>query len=108
MITALQLKSFIVRDGGITVSNGEPQRFTYGYQVATKQSKEVQSANLNELVLLIDILELKNYGVWYDNGIWYLDTDSIHTDTLEEAQTIARQSNQLAVYEWSTGKSIAI
>ena len=108
MITALNLKGFITRDGGITVSNGEPQRFTYGYQVATKDSREVQSENLNELILLIDILELKNYGVWYDNGVWYLDTDSVHTDTLEDAQKVARQSNQLAVYEWSTGNSIAV
>lgn len=108
MIRALQLKHFITRDGGITVSNGEPQRFTYGYQVATKHSREVQSANLNELILLIDILELRNYGMWYDNGVWYLDTDSIHTDTLEEAQAIGRQSNQLAVYEWSTGNSIPV
>jgi len=107
-MTALNLKHFIERDHGITVFNGEPQRFTYGYQVSTPESKELQSTNLNELILLIDIMELQNYGLWYDNGIWYLDTDSVHTDEFEEAQAIGKKSNQLAVYEWATGTSLNI
>lgn len=105
-MTALNLKHQIEVNGGITVANGTPARFTAGYQVATPASREVQSSNLNELLLLIDIMELENYGVWYNEGVWYMDTDSVHTDTLDEAQAIGKESNQLAVYEWSTGNSI--
>lgn len=107
-MTALNLKHQIMKQGGITVNGGTVQEYMAGYQVSTPDSVEITSVNLSELLLIIDILELDDFGMWYDDGIWYLDTDSIHTDTLESAQAIGRKSNQKAVYEWSTGDDIKL
>lgn len=107
-MNALKLHDVIIKNGGITVNDATVRNYTAGYQVSTPNSTEIKADNLGELLLIVDALELRDFGMWLDAGVWYLDTETVHTDTLEEAQAIGRQSGQLAVYEWSTGDSIAI
>lgn len=98
----------ITQSGGITVSNGKPANHKAGYQVATDNSVEIKSEELGKILLLADIWELKDFGIWYDDGLWYLDTESKHITNREEAIQKAKEWKQLAIYEWSTGNSITI
>ena len=98
----------ILQSGGITVSNGRPANHTAGYQVATANSIEIKNEELGKILILVDIWQLQDFGIWYDSGLWYLDTESKHIINREEAIQKAKQWKQLAIYEWSTGNSITI
>lgn len=100
--------NLIQRQGGATFRSGRIVEYTSGYQVATRDGVEMKTETLGELLLSLDILELDSVGIWYDNGLWYADTSSVHIGTLEEAQALAKQENQIAIYDWSTGNSLAV
>ncbi len=104
----LTYQASIRQSGGITITNGRPANHTAGFQVATDNSVEIKHEELGKILLLADIWELKDFGIWYNDGLWYLDTESKHILNREEAIQKAKEWKQLAIYEWSTGNSITI
>lgn len=105
---ALDFREDIIKNEGITVADMVKVSYNEGYQVAITKEDEITSNNLNELLLLIDILEIKNFGIWLDSGIWYLDKNSIYIKDYQEAVKVARANDQKAVFDWSTFQSIEV
>ncbi len=106
--TALDFKEDILKNEGITVADMKKVSYNKGYQVAVTKEDEITSNNLNELLLLIDILEIKDFGIWLDNGIWYLDKNSIYIKDYQEAVKVAKANDQKAIFDWSTFTSIEV
>ncbi len=46
-------------------------------------------------------------GVWYHNGMWYLDISVVEYDQLS-AEILARKHHQLAFYDLKNGKEIQL
>lgn len=106
----LNHKGYITDRGGATFEVGIPIQHTSGYQVGTLDGTEYTSGNLNELLLLADIMDLKNCGFWYSEAsqLWYLDTSSVHIKDRTEAERIGRANNQKAIFDWSTQEEITL
>lgn len=105
---ALDFIKDIIKNEGITVADMKKVSYNEGYQVAINKESEITSKNLNELLLLIDILEIKDFGIWLDAGIWYLDKNSRYIKDYKEAVKVARANDQKAIFDWSTFESIEV
>ena len=44
-----------------------------------------------------------NCGVWFENGVYYID-HSFRVDTKREALELGRKFNQISVFGWRTKK----
>lgn len=99
------IKQYALKNDGATVKNGDIIEYKKGYQVSISKDNEI-TGNINQLLGIINLMGLKHYGLWRDNGIWYLDTSSTHFADLKEAQEAARKADQIAIFDWSTFTSI--
>ena len=80
---------------GLTLKRGKIINYKSGYQVAT-EGKEATTA---EAAMKI-IKEYKgNCGVWFSNGIYYIDR-SHREATLKTALEVGRQCNQQSILRW--------
>ena len=95
MINAQTLKSLKNNDG-LTLKNFLPITYKSGYQVATEgiETKDVKKA----------LEAIRNYngscGVWYSNGIYYIDK-SRRISTKKEALEEGRKHKQISILKWS-------
>lgn len=105
---ALKFKEDIIKNEVITVADMKKVSYNEGYQVAITKEDEITSKNLNELLLLIDALEIKDFGIWLDSGIWYLDKNSVYIKDYQEAIKVAKENDQKAIFDWSTFESIEV
>ena len=88
---------------GMTLKKYNKVRYTSGWQVAT----EGETARTPEKALSL-IEEYKGTcGVWYSNGIDYIDK-SHRTDTKREAMRIGKQCNQLSILKWATMECVML
>ena len=82
---------------GLTLKNGKPINYKTGYQVAT-EGIETRSARTA-------IIQVKLYGgncgIWYSNGIYYIDK-SHRVNTKKEALKVGKECNQISVLNWKT------
>lgn len=85
----------IENNGGLTLKNGKPISYKSGYQVATEG---VETCDINEVRKLC-IAYGGNCGLWYSEGVWYIDR-SHRVNTLHEAMEIGRACNQISVLVW--------
>lgn len=96
MINIRTLKKLANNDG-LTLKNGKLITYKSGYQVATEG---LETKDINEAMQMI-----KNYngncGVWYSEGIYYIDK-SHRVSTKKEALEIGRRCNQISVLKWAT------
>ena len=84
-------------EDGLTLKNGKVITYKSGWQVATegKETTDVYEA-------MAIIREYKgNCGVWYNEGIYYIDK-SHRVATKREALAIGRECNQMSVLCWRT------
>ena len=105
---ALALYNYLEENKGGTIKNGEIMEYQDGYQVATRETEELEFQSLGGLLLYLDACELDSFGAWYDAGAWWLDLSSVHIKSKKEALELAKQENQKAIYSWKTKKSIFI
>ena len=96
MINIRTLKKLANNDG-LTLKNGKLITYKSGYQVATEG---LETADIQEAMKMI-----RNYngncGVWYSEGIYYIDK-SHRVSTKREALEIGRRCNQISVLKWAT------
>ena len=96
MINIRTLKKLANNDG-LTLKNGKLIKYKTGYQVATEG---LETADVQEAIKMI-----RNYngncGVWYSEGIYYIDK-SHRVSTKKEALEIGRRCNQISVLKWAT------
>jgi len=105
------LKDLILQNGGATVkANGQPVDLKTGYQVSHRDLGVVAVEDFTEekaQALLAQVSGRGEYaGFWVDNGKVYTDISRRHA-TKKEALQAGRELNQLAVWDWRNGRSLA-
>jgi hypothetical protein len=96
MINIRTLKKLANNDG-LTLKNGKLITYKSGYQVATEG---LETKDINEAIKMVRAYE-GNCGVWYSEGIYYIDK-SHRVSTKREALEIGRRCNQISVLKWAT------
>ena len=96
MINIRTLKKLANNDG-LTLKNGKLITYKTGYQVATEG---LETADIQEAMQMIRNYK-GNCGVWYSEGIYYIDK-SHRVSTKKEALEIGRRCNQISVLKWAT------
>ena len=96
MINIRTLKKLNNNDG-LTLKNGKLIMYKSGWQVATEG---YETTDIKEAMRIIKALE-GNCGVWFSNGIYYIDK-SHRVNTKREALEVGRACQQISVLKWST------
>lgn len=96
MINIRTLKKLNNNDG-LTLKNGKLIMYKSGWQVATEG---YETTDIKEAMKIIKALE-GNCGVWFSNGIYYIDK-SHRVNTKKEALEVGRACQQISVLKWST------
>lgn len=86
---------------GLTLKNGKIIIYKTGYQVATEG---IETINIHEAMKAIKAFN-GNCGVWFENGIYYIDK-SHRVTTKRDALQLGREKNQISILQWSTMKLI--
>ena len=80
---------------GLTLRKGQPITYKSGYQVATEG---VECHNARECISAVKAYN-GDCGVWYDNGIYYVDK-SHRVTTKREAIRQGKQYKQISILKW--------
>lgn len=80
---------------GLTLKNGKAITYKTGYQVATEGEQTTDTRAAMQLIKKFN----GNAGVWYSNGIYYIDK-SHRVNTKREALTVGRACGQISVLRW--------
>lgn len=81
---------------GLTLKDGRAITYKTGYQVADYGvERKTIKGTLNAISRMGG-----NCGVWYSEGIYYID-HSFRVKTKREAMEIGREHNQISVLKWS-------
>ena len=88
----------LTNNDGLTLKNGKPIAYKSGYQVA---DCGVECTTPEEAIKVIRHTYGGNCGVWFENGIYYID-HSFRVSTKAQALAIGRQYNQISVLKWAT------
>jgi len=80
---------------GLTLKNGKPITYKTGWQVATDG---VECATAQAAIKAVKAYK-GNCGVWYSDGIYYIDK-SHRVDTKREALAVGRRCNQISILRW--------
>jgi hypothetical protein len=95
MINLETIKNLNNNDG-LTLKNGEPITYKTGWQVATDGVECTTPEDTLEAVKMYD----GNCGIWFADGIYYID-NSKRVNTKTEALKIGRRCNQISILKWS-------
>lgn len=82
---------------GLTIKNYQSIHYKTGWQVA---DHGVECRTAEEAVQAVASYK-GNCGVWYSNGIYYID-HSFRVKTKKEALAIGRKYNQISILKWAT------
>ena len=82
---------------GLTLKCGKKIIYKSGWQVA---DYGVECATAEEAIRQVRLMG-GNCGVWYSEGVYYID-HSYRVNTKREAMEIGRQYNQISVLCWRT------
>lgn len=103
--------SYCKQYGGATLDGfGKVVKFDRGYQVAyTNHAVKGRKAVRRMLSNIVDTAQQSAHyaGLWVENGYTYID-NSVHVDSLDVALSLARQYNQLSVWDWANSKCIYV
>lgn len=94
MINIRSIKKLLENDG-LTLKNGKKIQYKSGYQVATDG---VECTTAREAIEAVKAYG-GSCGVWYSNGIYYIDRSS-RISTKREALKIGRENNQISILKW--------
>ena len=96
MINIRTLKGLKENDG-LTLKEGKRITYKSGWQVATEGIETTDAREAMEAIKAYG----GSCGVWYSNGIYYIDK-SKRVSTKREAMEIGRRCNQISVLNWRT------
>ena len=94
MINIRTLKKLNNNDG-LTLKQGKTIIYKSGWQVATEG---IMTTDIQTAMQAIRVYD-GNCGVWYSDGIWYIDK-SHRVNTKREAIRIGRDCNQISILRW--------
>ena len=95
MITLGMLKALANNDG-MTLKNYEPVTYKSGYQVATEGLETRSAARALAIISKYN----GNCGVWYSDGIYYIDK-SHRVSTKKEAIRVGLACKQKSILKWA-------
>lgn len=87
---------------GITLRNGKEVQYKTGWQVGIT-GIEVKTPEEVSRILHSDMGRKGNVGVWYSNGIYYIDI-SKRIQTKRDALAVGKIMNQQSIYGWAPRK----
>jgi hypothetical protein len=100
----------MLKKGGGTFKNGKPIQYNYGFQVALKQhDKHIYTVyEIEKIAELIDSRSYADCGIWLNNktGLVEVDSVTVHITDIVQAFRIARDNDQLAIFDWDRMDSI--
>jgi hypothetical protein len=91
------MKETIKQNGGATIKNGAIVNYKSGYQVCVN-SKEKRYKRLGNALRFNK--KLKSIGLWLNEKIWYVDTNSVRVATKKQAVKLATENNQIGIWNW--------
>lgn len=100
MINIRTIKKLQNNDG-LTLKGGKCITYKSGYQVATEG---IETTNPQEAIQAVRAYG-GNCGVWFENGIYYIDK-SHRVTTKKDALQLGREKNQISILQWRTMKLI--
>lgn len=107
-----ELIKSIIANGGATIDQkGNIKKLNTGYMVSIKGKElQVPKDNIKALRIalkcyILDTPKPYYIGAWVDNGIVYID-NSLRVTTKKEALKIAKENEQLAIYDNKGATSI--
>lgn len=86
----------LAENDGMTLKNGNKITYKSGWQVATEG---VECKTAREAMNAVKAYN-GNCGVWYSEGIYYVDK-SKRVNTKREAMEIGRACSQISVLKWA-------
>ena len=87
----------LAENDGLTLKNGKAITYKSGWQVATEGVETTDARTAINAVKAYG----GNCGVWYSEGIYYIDK-SHRVNTKREAMQIGKACNQISVLCWRT------
>ena len=96
MINIRTIRKLIDNDG-LTLKDGKKIQYKTGWQVATEGVEVTTAREAMEAIKSYN----GNCGVWFSNGIYYIDK-SKRINTKREAMQIGRAHNQISILNWKT------
>lgn len=84
---------------GLTLKNGKIITYKTGWQVA---DYGLEARTAEEAIKAVKAYD-GNCGVWYADGIYYVD-HSFRISTKQEALKIGRKFSQISIFGWKTQK----
>ena len=87
----------LTENDGLTLKNGKAITYKSGWQVATEGIETTDARTAINAVKAYG----GNCGVWYSEGIYYIDK-SHRVNTKREAMQIGKACNQISVLCWRT------
>lgn len=94
MINIRTIKNLKENDG-LTLKKGKKITYKTGWQVATEG---VECKSAEEAIKAVRAYE-GNCGVWYSEGIYYIDK-SHRENTKREALKVGKEHQQISIYGW--------
>lgn len=85
----------LANNDGLTLKRGKLITYKTGYQVATEG---VECYTAEEAIIAVRAYK-GNCGVWYSEGIYYIDK-SHRVSTKREALEVGRACSQISVLRW--------
>ena len=87
----------LTNNDGLTLKYGKITTYKSGWQVA---DYGIEAKSAEEAIKAVRAMG-GNCGVWYSDGIYYID-HSFRVNTKREAMEIGRANNQISVLCWRT------
>ena len=87
----------LTNNDGLTLKYGKITTYKRGWQVA---DYGIEAKSAEEAIKAVRAMG-GNCGVWYSDGIYYID-HSFRVNTKREAMEIGRANNQISVLCWRT------
>lgn len=100
MINIRTIKKLQNNDG-LTLKSGKCITYKSGYQVATEG---IETTSPQEAIQAVRAYG-GNCGVWFENGIYYIDK-SHRVTTKKDALQLGREKNQISILQWRTMRLI--
>lgn len=101
-----KIMRYVRNNGGVTlVGKGKIVKFDSGYQVS--YTDNVCDNNYNTINFLLRRLcnGIDYTSVWLEDNMYYINK-SLHIEDLREALQVAKEHNQLAIWDWKNNCSI--
>ena len=89
----------LAENDGLTLRNGRIITYKTGWQVA---DYGVEARTAEEAIKAVKLYG-GNCGVWYADGIYYVD-HSFRITTKREALEVGRKFSQISIFGWKTQK----